>query len=69
MLRKNLDGRPLPIGYEDIYLKWEARGLSRNIVKGYLFYLMQWQEFPDIPVIEILSKIREQLFDLKEKKE
>ena len=68
MLRKNLDGRLLPIEYEEIYQKWENRGLSRGQVKYYLFKLMQWKEFPDIPVIDILRKIREQLFDMKEKK-
>ena len=68
LLRKNLDGRPLPIEYEDIYQKWESRGLSRSRVKGYLFNLMQWNDFPEIPIIEVLGKIREHLFDQKEKK-
>ena len=68
LLRKNLDGRPLPIEYEDIYQKWESRGLSKSRVKGYLFNLMQWNDFPEIPIIEVLGKIREHLFDQKEKK-
>jgi len=69
LLRKNLDGRPLPIEYEEIYQKWELRGLSRSRVKKHLCKLMQWEEFPDIPVIEVLRKIREHFFDMKEKKE
>ena len=30
LMRKNLDGRPLPVGYEEIYSQWENRGLSRD---------------------------------------
>ena len=30
MFRKNLDGRNLPVEYEEIYIKWEKRGLSRG---------------------------------------
>tara|TARA_Y100001970_G_scaffold287003_1_gene410555 strand:+ start:1183 stop:2037 length:855 start_codon:yes stop_codon:yes gene_type:complete len=69
ILRKNLDGRPLPAEYEEIYQKWETRGLSKGELKKYLLKFMQWQKFPDIPVIELIKVIRENLFDLKEKKE
>ena len=67
LLRKNLDGRPLPFEYEEIYKKWESRGLSRGRLKKYLFKLMQWEEFPDSSVLDILKTIREHLFDMKEK--
>ena len=67
LLRKNLDGRPLPVGYEGIYLNWENRGLSRGRLKTYLFKLMGWQDFPDIPVLDVVRKIRERHYDLKEK--
>jgi hypothetical protein len=67
LLRKNLDGRPLPVGYEGIYLNWENRGLSRGRLKKYLFKLMGWQDFPDIPVLDVVRKIRERHYDLKEK--
>lgn len=67
LLRKNLDGRPLPAGYDNIYLSWENRGLSRGRLKRYLFKLMEWQDFPDIPVLDVVRKIRERHYDLKEK--
>jgi hypothetical protein len=67
LLRKNMDGRPLPAGYDEIYLNWENRGLSRGRLKKYLFKLMEWQDFPGIPVLEVVRKIRERHFDLKQK--
>jgi len=67
LLRKNLDGRPLPTGYDEIYLNWENRGLSRGRLRKYLFKLMEWQDFPDIPVLDVVRKIRERHYDLKEK--
>jgi hypothetical protein len=67
LLRKNMDGRPLPAGYDEIYINWENRGLSRGRLKKYLFKLMEWQDFPGIPVLEVVRKIRERNFDLKEK--
>ena len=67
LLRKNLDGRPLPSGYEEIYISWENRGLSRSRLKKYLFKLMEWNDFPDIPVLDVVRKIRERHYDLKEK--
>jgi hypothetical protein len=68
MFRKNLDGKHLPAGYEEIYLKWEKRGLSRGRLKKYLFKLMEWENFPDIPVNEVVKKIRDRQYDLKDKK-
>ena len=59
LMRKNLDGRPLPVGYEEIYSQWENRGLSRGRLKKYLFKLMEWKNFPDIPVHDMVSIIRE----------
>ncbi|MCH1520704.1 MAG: hypothetical protein L7T82_04180 [SAR324 cluster bacterium] len=59
LMRKNLDGRPLPVGYEEIYSQWENRGLSRGRLKKYLFKLMEWKNFPDIPVHDMVNIIRE----------
>ena len=67
LLRKSLDGRPLPAGYDEIYLNWENRGLSRGRLKKYLFKLMEWQDFPDIPVLDVVRKIRERHFELRAK--
>ena len=67
LLRKNLDGRPLPMEYEEIYQKWEHSGLSKEKLRKYLFKVMQWEEFPDTPVLEILKIIRGNLFEIKKK--
>ncbi len=65
LMRKNLDGRPLPVGYEEIYSQWENRGLSRRRLKKYLFKLMEWKNFPDIPVHDVVNKIREHQYFLE----
>jgi len=65
LMRKNLDGRPLPVGYQKIYTQWENRGLSRGRLKKYLFKLMEWKNFPDIPVHEVVNKIREHQYFLE----
>ena len=65
LMRKNLDGRPLPAGYEEIYSQWENRGLSRGRLKKYLFKLMEWKNFPDIPVHDVVNKIREHQYFLE----
>ena len=67
LLRKNLDGRSLPAGYEEIYTQWENRGLTRGRLKKYLFKLMEWIDFPDIPANDVVTKIREYHFELKGK--
>jgi len=65
LMRKNLDGRPLPVGYEEIYSQWENRGLSRGRLKKYLFKLMEWKNFPDIPVHDVVNIIREHQYFLE----
>jgi len=68
MFRKNLDGRNLPVEYEEIYINWEKRGLSRGRLKKYLFKLMKWDNFPDIPILEVVQRIKDRQYDLKGKK-
>ena len=68
MFRKNLDGRILPVEYEEIYINWEKRGLSRGRLKKYLFKLMKWDNFPDIPILEVVQRIKDRQYDLKGKK-
>ena len=67
LLRKNLDGRSLPAGYEEIYTQWENRGLTRGRLKKYLFKIMEWINFPDITANDVVTKIREYHFELKGK--
>jgi len=68
MFRKNLDGRNLPVEYEEIYINWEKRGLSRGRLKKYLFKLMKWDNFPDIPILGVVQRIKDRQYDLKGKK-
>ena len=68
MFRKNLDGRNLPVEYEEIYINWEKRGLSRGRLKKFLFKLMKWDNFPDIPILEVVQRIKDRQYDLKDKK-
>ena len=68
MFRKNLDGRNLPVEYEEIYINWEKRGLSRGRLKKYLFKLMKWDNFPDIPIQGVVQRIKDRQYDLKGKK-
>ena len=68
MFRKNLDGRNLPVEYEEIYINWEKRGLSRGRLKKYLFKLMKWDNFPDIPILEVVQRIKDRQYGLKGKK-
>jgi len=68
MFRKNLDGRNLPVEYEEIYINWEKRGLSRGRLKKFLFKLMKWDNFPDIPILEVVQRIKDRQYDLKGKK-
>jgi len=68
MFRKNLDGRNLPVEYEEIYINWEKRGLSRGRLKKYLFKLMKWDNFPDIPILEVVQRIKDRQYDFKGKK-
>ena len=68
MFRKNLNGRNLPVEYEEIYINWEKRGLSRGRLKKYLFKLMKWDNFPDIPILEVVQRIKDRQYDLKDKK-
>jgi len=68
MFRKNLDGRNLPVEYEEIYINWEKRGLSRGRLKKYLFKLMKWDNFPDITILEVVQRIKDRQYDLKGKK-
>jgi len=68
MFRKNLDGKNLPVEYEEIYINWEKRGLSRGRLKKYLFKLMKWDNFPDIPILDVVKRIKDRQYDLKGKK-
>ena len=65
LLRRNLDGRPLPGEFEKIYDQWQQRGLMRGRLKRYLLKMMEWEEIPDTPIHELVGQIRNRILDLR----
>jgi len=68
LLRRTLDGRPLPGEIEAVYAGWEKRGLSRNRLKKYVLKLMEWSEIPDIPILDLLQTLRDRIYEVSNKK-
>ena len=69
LLRRNLDGRPLSGGIEEVYAGWEKRGLSRKRLKNYVLKLMEWSEMPDLPILDLLQTLRERVYEVSNKNE
>ena len=67
LLRRNLDGRPLSGGIEEVYNGWENRGLSRKSVKNYILKMMEWSEIPDMPIFDLLQTFRERVYEVSNK--
>ena len=64
LLRRSLDGRPLSAEIEAIYYSWEKRGMSRGLLKKFLLKLMEWQEVPDLPILDLLQSLRDRIYDV-----
>ena len=67
LLRRTLDGRPLPGEIEEVYVGWEKRGLSRGRLKKYVLKLMEWSEIPDMPILDLLQIIRDRVYEVSQK--
>jgi len=67
--RRSLDGRPLSAEIEAIYYSWEKRGMSRGLLKKFLLKLMEWQEVPDLPILDLLTSLRDRIYDVSRKVE
>ncbi|MDP6332724.1 MAG: hypothetical protein QF788_06560, partial [SAR324 cluster bacterium] len=67
LLRRTLDGRPLPGEIEEVYAGWEKRGLSRGRLKKYVLKLMEWSEIPDMPILDLLQIIRDRVYEVSQK--
>ena len=67
LLRRTLDGRPLPGEIEEVYAGWEKRGLSRSRLKKYVLKLMEWSEIPDMPILDLLKTLRDRIYEVSNK--
>jgi len=64
LMRKNIDGKPLPSNIVLVHAGWEERGLSRNVLKKYVLELMQWSDFPDLPFQDFYMQIRRRIYEV-----
>ena len=69
IFKKNLDGRPLISEIEEIYFKWEKRGLSKKEIKKYMLEIMKQNEFPDFPMQKLLKILREKIYEISKNDE
>lgn len=64
LFRKELDGKPLSNQQDEIYGTWQKRGLNRSKVKDYVLQIMEWDSLPDLPIHDVWTQLRDQIFEL-----
>ena len=69
LLRRNLDGRPLPAEIVAVHSNWEERGLLRERLIKYVLKLMEWPEVPDLTALDLLQNLRDHLYEVSHKDE
>ncbi len=67
LYRKTLENKNLSPNEEDIYRKWEMRGMSRAKVREYVLEIMGWKSLPDDFPHNIWRELRDQIFEFKSK--
>ena len=65
LYRKSLENKPLTPNEEDIYRKWELRGMTRAKVRQYVLEIMGWKALPDDFPHNIWRELRDQIFELR----
>ena len=65
LYRKTLENKPLTPTEEDIYRRWEIRGMSRTKIRKFLLEVMGWQSLPDDYPHNIWKSLRDQIFEIK----
>jgi hypothetical protein len=65
LYRKTLDNKPLSPADEDIYRKWEGRGMARAKVRQIVLDIMQWKSLPDDFPHNIWRELRDQIFEMR----
>ena len=69
LYRKTLENKPLTPTEEDIYRKWEMRGMSRTKVRKFLLEIMGWKSLPDDFPHNIWKSLRDQIFEIKSRRQ
>lgn len=65
LYRKTLDNKPLSTADEDIYRRWELRGMTRSAIREIVLDIMNWKALPDDFPHNIWRELRDQVFDMK----
>jgi hypothetical protein len=65
LYRKTLDNKPLSPADEDIYRKWEMRGMNRGLVRKIVMEIMSWKSLPDDFPHNIWRELRDQVFEMR----
>jgi hypothetical protein len=68
VFRRDIDGRPLPREHEDVHIMWENRDLKRPKVRRYVLKLLGMEDFPDLPIHELLGELRSKIFEMQHNK-
>ncbi|MDH5751683.1 MAG: hypothetical protein OEZ59_04630, partial [Deltaproteobacteria bacterium] len=65
LYRKTLDNKPLPPSDEEIYRRWERRGLSRALVREIVLDIMDWESLPDEYPHNVWRALRDQIYEMQ----
>src|SRR5579863_5050298 len=65
LYRKTLDNKPLSTADEDIYRRWEQRGMTRAKIREIVLEIMGWKSLPDDFPHNIWRELRDQVFDMQ----
>ena len=65
LYRKSLENKPLSPTDEDIYRRWELRGMTRAKVREFVLALMKWKSLPDDFPHNIWRQLRDEIFEMQ----
>ncbi|HUJ75912.1 MAG TPA: hypothetical protein VL359_13705 [bacterium] len=65
LYRKTLDNKPLNTTEEEIYRRWELRGMTRAKVREIVLDIMQWKTLPDDFPHNIWRELRDRVFEMR----
>jgi hypothetical protein len=67
LYRKTLENKALPPTDEDIYRRWELRGMTRAKVREFVLAIMGWKTLRDDFPHNIWRELRDQIFEMQQK--